>query len=298
VKSDVIRDRGLRALYGVPLIDTSGRLVGVAHMGSTTATDFQDDDLVLFRALASRMTSLIASRLKTDQLLLDEHERERFLGVLGHDLRSPLASVVGSAQLMQSRGKLDESDLRAAARIVRAGERMARLVSDLLDFARSRAGQRMPLAPVWAELGDIVREASEEVEITHPGREVRVASTIRSRVCCDPDRITQAVTNVVGNAVKHGAPDAPVDVQVDEAGDDAVITVHNQGRPIPPKLLPHVFEPFRRGADDGIGGVGLGLFIANTIAVAHGGSIEVRSAENAGTTLVLRLPRRGPGLRE
>jgi signal transduction histidine kinase len=171
---------------------------------------------------------------------------------------------------------------------------MTRLVSDLLDFARARAGQGIPLSVCFVDLGDVVRAAVEDVEVTHPNRDLRLTVDLRSRVCCDPDRMAQVVGNLVGNALKHGTPDTPVDVRVEDGGSDAVITVHNEGGPIPKELLPHVFEPFRRGADDGAPGVGLGLFIANSVVLAHHGSMEVRSEPGRGTTFIARLPKDCP----
>lgn len=292
-----IRVKSVKALYGVPLVDQAGDLVGVAVMGSKKAHDFQEEDLILFRALANRATRLIESRRTTDRLLLDEHQRERFIAILGHDLRSPLASVIGSAQTLLVHGRLDERERRAAARILRASERMARLVGDLLDFTRARIGGGIPTNPVWTDLAEIVRGAVDEAEAAHPGRTVRLAATLRSRVCCDPDRLAQLVSNLVLNALDHGDPDAPVDVSVDEAGPDALVAVHNEGPPIPPELLPHVFDPFRRGGHELAPGVGLGLFIASAIAVAHDGHLDVRSEPGRGTTFSVRIPKEPPGPR-
>jgi signal transduction histidine kinase len=290
VKSDYIRQSGTKALYGVPLVDEQGEVIGVAHMGSLRATEFQEEDLVLFRALANRATSLIVSRERADQLIMDEHQRERFISLLAHDLRSPLNSIVMSTQLLLKMGQLNERDRRAVMRMSRAGDRMARMIGDLLDFARTRGGRGIPLSRAWFDLGEIVRAALEDVETLHPTREVRFSNRVKRRVFCDADRVAQVVTNLVGNAVEHGAADAPVEVTLHEDGEDVVLTVHNEGRPIPGDLLPHVFEPFRRGSETDASGVGLGLFIAEAVAVAHGGSIEVESAEGRGTTFFVRLP--------
>jgi nitrogen-specific signal transduction histidine kinase len=292
-KSEVLRRKGVRAIYGVPLVGPSGELVGVAHMGSTKASEFQEEDLILFGGVANRATALIASRRTTDRLLTDERQRERFMAVLGHDLRSPLSAVVGSAQMLLTGGRLEESDRRSAARIVRAGDRMTRLVGDLLDFTRARVGQGIPIVPVWVDLGETVRATVEESAISNPTRTIRVAVGLRSRVLCDPDRVAQVVSNLVGNALTHGAAEAPVDVRVDECDDEAMISVHNEGRPIPPGLLAHLFEPFCMGQESAAG-VGLGLFIADAIVRTHGGSIAVRSTVHDGTTFTVRLPRERP----
>ncbi len=288
VKSDVVRER-LRAIYGVPLIDAQGNLLGVAHMGSRTAYDFQPEDLILFRALANRATTLIESREASDRLLANEQQREGFIAILGHDLRTPLNAVVGSAQVLLAHGKLEEEDRAIVNRIARAGGRMSRLVTDILDFARARLGSGIPLNPVRVNLDDIVRTCAEELRLEHPGRTVNVTATIRSPVCCDPDRVAQIVTNLVGNALRHGLG-GPVEVRVDETKSDALISVHNDGPPIPAKLLPNLFQPFHHG--DGLPqSLGLGLFITQAITVAHVGSIEVKSEEGQGTTFVVRLPK-------
>jgi signal transduction histidine kinase len=290
VKSEVVRERGMRAMYGVPLLDERQGLVGVAHMGSRTAYEFQDEDLILFGALASRATALIVSRRTTDVLIENERQRDGFIGILAHDLRSPLQAVVGSAHMLLEQGRLDDRDRRIVARIARAADRMGRLVSDTLDFARARLGSGMPLTLERIDLAEVVRTAAEEAELGHPGGTVRMKTTLSERVWADADRVAQLVSNLLDNALKHGSPVGVVDVRVFESDGDAVVSVHNGGPKIPPDLLPYVFEPFRRGATGSGRGVGLGLFIANTIAAEHGGSIEAISDDTSGTSFVVRLP--------
>ncbi len=288
VKSDVIKERGIKALYGVPLIDVRGELVGVAHVGSTRANDLQEEDLILFRGLANRATALINSRRATDQLLEDEEQRERFIGVLGHDLRAPLNAILPSARMLLTSTNLDERERATVARIVRSGDRMARLVSDLFDFTRTRLGEGISLHTGWVDMNELVRDVADEQRAAHPNRRVDVAGHVPFRVCCDHDRMLQVLANVVGNALVHGAPEAPVTIRLEARDDDVRITVHNQGRPIPSALLPHIFDPFRRG-DMGASGIGLGLYIARAIVTAHGGSIEAQSSSEAGTTFVVEL---------
>lgn len=291
VTSDAIRKHGVKALYGVPLIDDRGELVGVAHMGSMTAHEFQTEDLILFRGLANRATALIVSRKHADDMVAEQHQRERFIGILGHDLRSPLGAISMAAQYLLAHANLDDRSRNAAARILRSSQRMARLISDLLDYTRARAGQEIPLTLAWTDLHDLARTTVEEWQFQLPEREVRLTSHMRSRVYCDPDRIAQVLSNLIGNALRHGAPDAPVDVCLEEKGDAVRIRVHNEGPPIPTSLLPFLFEPFRRGATGDASGVGLGLFIARAITTAHGGNIEVQSEHGRGTTFVVLLPR-------
>jgi signal transduction histidine kinase len=171
---------------------------------------------------------------------------------------------------------------------------MARLVADLLDFTRTRVGQGIPLRTAWTDLAEVVGTTADEASTGTAQGRVRCAINLRSRVCCDPDRVAQVVSNLVANALRHGATDAPVDVRLGEERDDAVLRVHNEGPPIPRELLPHLFEPFRRAAGDPVSGVGLGLFIARAVVLAHGGTMEVTSEPGRGTTFTVRLPKEGP----
>ncbi len=294
VKSDVIRAMGLRALYGVPLID-GDEVIGVVHMGSIHAYEFQQEDLILFRSIANRVASIVAlQRTRERERAIDEL-RDRFIGMLAHDLAQPTNAVMGAVRLLQKRATLDEGDRRAVDRIERATERMSRMVRDVLDFTRARLAGGIPVDTSWVDLGETVRNVCDEARLANPGRALDVRITLQSRVCCDADRIMQCLSNLLGNAIKHGDPRSPVVVSAEEDAQDAILCVKNEGKPIPPGLLPHIFDPFRRGEDDARSGsgLGLGLYIAKAIVVAHGGSIEVLSDEEDGTRFVVRLPRRG-----
>jgi signal transduction histidine kinase len=294
VKSDVIRAQGLRALYGVPLTDR-GEVVGVAHMGSKRAHEFQQEDLILFRSIANRIAAILGTQRTLERERAVDELRDRFIGMLAHDLMQPIHAVLGSVRLVQTRGKLDEADRNAIDRIARATERMSRLVRDVIDFTRARLAGGIPVDVAWVDLAEIVRNLCEEARLANPNRSVEFHTALASRVCCDADRMMQCVANLVGNAIKHGDPAAPVAVLVGEDERDAIVTVKNEGSPIEPGLLPHIFDPFRRGEDDAraASGLGLGLYIAKAIVVAHGGSIEVLSDARAGTRFVVRIPKKG-----
>jgi signal transduction histidine kinase len=292
VESEALRALGLRALYGVPLVDDE-QVVGVAHVGSKRASDIQGEDMILFRGIANRVAALLAVRRRRDDARATAALREQFIAVLGHDLRSPLHAILGSTHVLLRRARLDEADRRAVERIARAGERMERLTRDLLDFTRVRLGEGLPLERAWIDLTELARSACEEAELGSPGARVTLASQLRSRVFCDADRVAQLLSNLLSNAHKHGSGEAPVRVTLDETAGDAVLAVHNEGPPIPADLLPHVFDAFRHGESGparGLG-LGLGLYIARAIVVAHGGSIEASSNAAAGTTFVARLPK-------
>ena len=214
--------------------------------------------------------------------------REHFVGIVSHDLRNPLTAIVTSAELLLRYGELPERQARVVARIASSGDRMARMIDDLLDFARSRLGGEFPMHPRRIDLRQISEQTIEELEFAYT-RQVKLDAQGDLWGDWDPDRIAQVVSNLVGNALQHS--DGEVTVTLRAEKDFVVLETHNGGPPIPPEVLPHVFEPGRRG-DARSGGLGLGLFIVQQIVLAHGGSIEVTSSEEKGTTFTLALPRK------
>lgn len=221
--------------------------------------------------------------------------REMFLAVLGHDLRTPLGAVVMASEYLVARGELTERDLRLASRIRSSGQRMADLVNDLLEFTRCRLGEGIPISPGQTSLGAIGREVVEEVRAAHPERELRFETRGEVRGSWDAGRLWQALCNLVENAVLHGEG-APVLVTVLGGENEVVTSVHNAGSAISDEDQRRIFDPFEHCAKSDKGrrfgsGLGLGLYIAREIAVAHGGSITVSSSAEDGTTFDLRLPR-------
>src|SRR5467141_2066570 len=197
--------------------------------------------------------------------------REHLLGIVSHDLRNPLTAIVTSAQLLLRYGELPELQARVMARISSSADRMARMIDDLLDFARSRLGGEFPIHPRRIDLRQICEQTVEELEFAYT-RQVKLEVHGDPWGDWDPDRMAQVISNLVGNAVQHSEGD--VEVTLRGESDFVVLETHNRGTPIPREVLPHVFEPGRRGTDRS-GGLGLGLFIVQQIVLAHGGSIEV-----------------------
>ncbi|MFL5356213.1 PAS domain-containing protein [Archangium sp.] len=220
---------------------------------------------------------------------LAEQFRERLVGIVSHDLRSPLQSISLATELLLRRDDVPESLLGGVRRIARSAERMARMITDLLDFTRARMGGGIPVQRRPGELAELVRATLEEFEVTHPGRVVFSSGRGPYTGQWDFDRLAQVVSNLVGNALKHGDPHAPVEVRLDREGTQLVLSVKNQGPPIPEELLPHIFDPFRRAEDSSRQGLGLGLYIVEQIVLAHGGSISVSSTEAEGTTFTVRF---------
>ncbi len=215
----------------------------------------------------------------------------QLVGIVGHDLRTPLAAIRMSAAVLLRRGGLTDEQGRTLARIDGSAARMARIIHDLLDFTRMRNEGRIPVHVQPSDLVALVRRAVAELAAVHPQREIRLAAPDAVAVEADPDRLGQVVTNLVGNALQHSPPEARVTVALDEDARGIALAVHNEGPPIRPELLGELFEPFRRGprGDEG-GSLGLGLFIVREVVRAHGGEVSVRSRAGEGTTFTVRLP--------
>ena len=221
-----------------------------------------------------------------------EEARERFIGILGHDLRNPVAAILLSAQAL---GALPEPYAESARTIAGSAHRMQAMIRDLLDFARGRLGGGIPIAPTSCDLRLLCGQVVEEMKQAYPARVVSFAGIGDLRGEWDPDRVGQVLSNLIGNSIKHGAD--PVLVAGYEEGDDVVTTVYNPGPAIPAAALPTLFEPFKMASGcgrepTGHGGLGLGLYIVSEVVRAHGGTIDVSSAEGAGTTFTVRWPRR------
>lgn len=232
----------------------------------------------------------IEAKLRENELRATAQFRERLLGIVGHDLRNPLNSMVMAAGLLIARGGLSDEDARLASRIVQSGQRMTRIISQLVEFTRERLGGGVDLHLTHADLGDVVREVVEELRVASL---VSILFSVEGDVSgqWDVDRLSEAFSNIVGNAVDHASPRTSVVVSVYAQGDVVVADVSNQGEPIPPDALPVIFNAFRQGeVNSRAGHLGLGLYIASQVVRSHGGLIEARSAD--GTTMFsVRLPR-------
>ena len=229
-----------------------------------------------------------------DELAESLRMAETFISVLSHDLRTPLSAIHMGAALLARKADLAPGPARTAGRILSSAERMARMISDLLDYSRVRAGVGVPLTPRPVDALEVCRTAVEELEVVHPHRTVFVEAEGDTSGSWDRDRVLQVVVNLGSNALRYSDPETPVTVRLEGRADEVQIEVHNLGAPIPAELLPHLFDPFRKGQHTGTrpDSIGLGLYIVRTIVEAHGGSIAVRSRAGEGTTFTVRLPRR------
>jgi signal transduction histidine kinase len=225
-----------------------------------------------------------------------DHSREMFLAILGHDLRSPLGTVLTASSFLVTEGNLTDRNLTLASRIRTSGERMLALVSDLLDFTRSRLGRGIPITRTDTDIAALARDTLDEIGARHPSRKLHFAANGDLRGTWDSKRVSQALSNLVGNAVQHGGEATPVMVTARGTADEAVITVHNRGAVIARDDQQQIFNPFKKlesgeKTEKDQGSMGLGLYIAQQIAIAHGGWIDVESSEADGTLFELHLPR-------
>jgi sigma-B regulation protein RsbU (phosphoserine phosphatase) len=254
--------------------------------------------LVVIKATDRRRyeRQLVDSRSDLQKGLAIEREtaelREQFIAVLGHDLRNPLAAISAGARILQRSGALQQhKELRVLDMINTTVTRMSDLIDNVLDFARGRLGggitlsrdSNRPLEPVLEQVVDELRTAS-------PQRVIETSFEITEPVNCDRTRIGQLASNLIGNALTHGAPDQPVRVGAITEGGGFTLWVANAGDPIPAAAMEKLFEPFFRGdVRDSRQGLGLGLHIASQIAQAHGGRIDVTSTADE-TRFVFTMP--------
>jgi signal transduction histidine kinase len=217
--------------------------------------------------------------------------RDQFIGVLSHDLRTPLGAITTGTTLLAVPEDNPPRRSRVVALINNSARRMERMIADLLDLTRARLGGSIPLHRHRADLEQICAEALTEIRAGHPDAVLRFETTGDLVGEWDADRLAQVIWNLVGNAIQHGGG-TPVTVIGHEEQDSVILAVHNDGAPIPRELLPLVFEPLARGNNDRTrGSIGLGLFIARAVVSAHGGQITVSSSTAAGTTFTVRLPK-------
>jgi PAS domain S-box-containing protein len=224
--------------------------------------------------------------------------QEQLVGIVSHDIRSPLGAIISWARIMAVGGPPPEEQQRTFKRITSAALRIERLTRLLLDFSRARLGGGITLEPRRCDMHDLLQKVTHEFRVAYPDRSVVCEQEGPDTTgTWDPDRLGQVLSNLVENALKYSPPDTPVRLTARGEKEHVVLAVHNQGKPIPSELMPHIFEPFRRGPQasrTAKTSYGLGLYIVQEIVRAHGGTIEVRSDIEEGTTFTVSLPRVPP----
>jgi signal transduction histidine kinase len=224
-----------------------------------------------------------------------DQSREMFLAILGHDLRSPLFAITMSAEALSRGRDVDAESAEFLSQISASTDTMARMIRDLLDYTRTRLGSGMPVSPASMDLGALCRDVFDEVRVSHPACTLRFEPQGDLTGQWDAARLRQVVSNLFVNAVQHGGEPCEADLSARSDGPDVVLAVHNGGAPIPPDVLPTLFDPtVRRSLNEPHrrpGSIGLGLYIVREVVAAHGGAIDVKSSPEAGTVFTVRLPR-------
>jgi sigma-B regulation protein RsbU (phosphoserine phosphatase) len=253
--------------------------------------------LVVIKATDRRRyeRQLVDSRSELQKGLASEREtaelREQFIAVLGHDLRNPLAAISAGARILQRSGALQQQkELRVLDMINSTVTRMSDLIDNILDFARGRLGGGIKLHRDARPLEPVLEQVVDELRTSSPQRLIETSFEITGPVNCDRTRIGQLASNLIGNALTHGARDEPVRVGARTEGDEFKLWVANAGEPISEAAMQRLFEPFFRGeVRYSRQGLGLGLHIASQIAQAHSGRIEVTSTPDE-TRFVFTMP--------
>lgn len=290
---------GFESYISVPILLGDGQYFGnLCAIDSLPAKVSDAETVAVFKAYAELIGQLFSAEERHDDIeatLRAEQERselrEQFIAVLGHDLRNPLSAVSASAELMVMRG--DALDVASVGRRIRSSVlRMSNLIDDVMDFARGRLGAGIGVRlAIDYDLRGALQDVVGELVAAYPGRAVIELIDIHQPVRCDRGRMQQLLSNLLGNALHHGAASEPIRI---EAGvDDAVLTlvVTNGGAPIDPEHLAKVFDPYWRPPRSRQGGgLGLGLHICSQIVRAHGGQLEVLSNLADGTRFIARMP--------
>ena len=293
--AELVRRLGMRSMVIVPLrVRDAG--IGALSLTSATSNRFGRADVELAIELGRRMALAIDNARLLEDTRRALHLREEFLRIASHELRTPLASLRISTQALlraaEQKRAVSSAALDATVRRVLGNTaRLEQLTSELLDVTRIEQG-RLALDAVEVALDDLVRHAVEDLrpEIAASGSPVSIECAAPAIGRWDPFRLDQVVTNLVTNAAKFGAG-KPIEIRVEQVGDTARLTVTDHGIGIDPERRPYVFERFERAVpSSNYGGLGLGLYLARSIVLAHGGTITADSEPGAGSTFTVLLP--------
>jgi signal transduction histidine kinase len=258
---------------------------------SKTATWFEVEDMSLFnKALDEALGKSVA---RYSEMI--RQAQDIFIGILGHDIRTPLNAIsIGAETLMRSASQEGRS-VQIASRIFNSSKRISGLVDNLLDFTSARFGMQLAVRPV--DMAMLAEQVAEEIRSAHSGRTILLDVVGDCNGKWDSGRISQAISNLISNALQHGSQTEAVSVSLTGGTDKVQLTVHNLGTPIPVDEIGHIFQPLRRYSkiahyrQGAYLNLGLGLYIAREVIVAHGGVVSVTSNETQGTTFTVDLPK-------
>lgn len=254
--------------------------------------DFEVEDMIRFNEAIDQALAESISRYSAAV----QASRDVFLGILGHDLRTPLSAILMGADVLLRTDELSNRTTKIASRIYTSVKRASRIVGDLLDFTRSQLGRGIPISRVPIDIAPVFERIVEESRAVYPEANILVTKSGRVDGEFDEARLEQVFSNLIGNAVQHGAGHLPVTVTLDASDVRLLLTVHNFGKAIPKDVLPFIFNPMGRYSPEAsvengpYASLGLGLFIVEQIVSAHEGSIEVSSDVETGTTFMVDIP--------
>lgn len=228
-----------------------------------------------------------------------EHSRNMFLGILSHDLRSPIATAHMSAELAMNMkdANLNDNQKILVSQVMDCTDRATEMINYLLDLTRVRLGTGLPIITSPMNMGLVSKQLVDEMRTKHPDHSINLKISGNTEGKWDKHRIGQIFSNLLGNAIQYSAPGSPIDITVEGISEEVELSVHNNGIPISPSSLDKIFESLIRGEDGerynppGSINLGLGLYITKEIVAAHNGAISVTSSEDEGTTFTVRLPR-------
>jgi sigma-B regulation protein RsbU (phosphoserine phosphatase) len=252
--------------------------------------------LTVYKATDRRLyeENLRYARTAAEDRLADEQAtsvlREQFIAVLGHDLRNPLGVITTGTAMLLARSTPNTRDARLFSLMKDSSERMAELIDNIMDFARGRLGGGMILNRQLVYLEPVLCHVVAELRTARPERIIETEFRLVEPIDCDAPRLSQMLSNLLANALTHGAPDGAVHVNAFLEGNVFELSVSNSGKPISPEALERLFLPFtRENVRSSQNGLGLGLYIASEIARAHNGELTVVSTEEV-TRFTFRMP--------
>lgn len=285
---------GIESYIAVPLNRMNGELFGTLCALDPLPAELSDEDFEIFQLFAQ----LIAYELEAEEkqlereLQLTEERRRndvqaRFMSILGHDLRNPLNTISGAANVQLLINPENEKSAELSRKILRSAKQMNLMISDLLDASRHGNGDAIPVAKKPLNLRETALMLIEDFRLGHSDRKIDFTADDNCCGAVDEMRFNQVLSNLLSNAVRYGKPDSPVKVSLREKDSAIFLSVNNQGEPIPAEERESLFNPFWRGAKHAKNdskGLGLGLYIVRQIMRAHNGAINVESSSENGTT--------------
>lgn len=292
---------GLESYISIPIVKANGDFFGTLCAIDSVPANIDEPAITKTLTLFAQLIAMnldTQRHLEATQIELNNANelgrlREQFIAVLGHDLRTPLSAIRMSADLLESKTE-EKRSLNLISAIRTSSVRMGVLIENILDFARGRLGGGIPVQrKLVDDLQHTLQLTLAEVQASYPQAVFIHELDVPAGIYCDALRISQLLSNLLGNAATHGSNSAPIVLKAYAENDEIVISLTNQGTPISAQLMPLLFEPFSRAeAGQRCEGLGLGLYIASQIATAHNGTLSVTSTAEAGTCFVARFPAR------